>query len=249
MLRGVEAGAQVPGRPRPVAGLPPLPAEGVARAWLLGLIAGRPLERAAGLPVAALADQAPSLARAVAAALSDDEALDALPAQGAAVARLCGTTRPDEVVAAVEVLRAAVDAHLREAVPETADAAGARLAHVCAVLAAAAVAPEAADPERHAAQLLAALEPPSAVVALEADGEPPAQDPRAPGVEVVRAGPGRWFLVGPALGARALAERLTGELPGVAGLAIRHRDEDPLALVGVADERLFAARAQGVPLL
>jgi GGDEF domain-containing protein len=125
-------------RPRPVAGLPALDAEAVAKAWLLELLAQAPLADAAAVPVALLAAEAPALCAAIAAAVADDGALDRLqgrdPAALAARAgALAGAVAPADVVAAVEALRTVLHRALRtgEDAALAADT-GDRLAHVCA---------------------------------------------------------------------------------------------------------------------
>ncbi len=109
-------------------------------------------------------------------------------------------------------------------------------------------APLAPDPEERAALLLSTAPPPAAIIALELDGEPDGAVPEASEAQIVTADAGRWFLVMPADGARDVAERLAAELDASAGVAVRHGGEDPAGLVALADERLFAARAAGVPV-
>ncbi|WP_205699271.1 hypothetical protein [Conexibacter sp. SYSU D00693] len=261
---------QLPGRPRPVAGLPPLDADAVAHAWLLALLAGRPLDRAELVPVGAVAVRGPDLVRAVAAAVADDRGLEGLdggaggagPSPAEALHDVTGAAGPADAVAAVEALRRAIGAAWLRADPEVASAAGDRLAHACARLAAAAAAtaaapevrggggpPVATDAEVRAARLVEA-EAEGAVIALEAAPHTPtvASAPAVPDGHVLAAEPGRWLVVVPADGARAVAERLAAQLGVHAGVAVREGDEAGSAVVARADERCFAARAAGQPV-
>jgi GGDEF domain-containing protein len=135
----------------------------IARDWIVELVGGRPLQQLAGLDLATLSADAPMLCRAVVAAVRADDALAALaPAgpDGPLIARACRAAagadpRGGEPAAATEVL-AAVEA-LRRVVWATAlalrgradadqiAALSDRLAHVCATVAATAVALGAAD--------------------------------------------------------------------------------------------------------
>jgi len=149
---------RVPGRPRPVAD-PVLAAvaerpDEVARRWLLALMEATPLEAAAAVPVDALAQDGPAFCAAVLQAVGSDEALAALAAPGpsspaAELTRLSGAIDGPAAVAAAEALRRAI----REAAAAEvsyADSAvladlGDRLAHVCAHLAATAMAAPATE--------------------------------------------------------------------------------------------------------
>jgi GGDEF domain-containing protein len=91
--------------------------------------------------------------------------------------------------------------------------------------------------------------------------EPAVRDAARPGAEVVRERPGRLWVLAPAEGANALAGRIAeaagaaaaphGTPLGVAVGIARWPDDGPdaAALAARADERLFAARAAGVPVL
>lgn len=140
-------------RPRPVAEMPPAElADGrdLAKGWLLELIAGTSLTEAGDLPTGAMAQDGPALCAAVLGALGDDAALARIEAGGehaalaAGAARLAGARDPARVVAAVEGLRRAAWELLQPAALAgppglTADLA-ARLGHVCALVATAAIA-------------------------------------------------------------------------------------------------------------
>ncbi|HYF27346.1 MAG TPA: hypothetical protein VD931_16500, partial [Baekduia sp.] len=124
----------------------------------------------------------------------------------------------------------------------------------CAVLAAAAATPV-VDPEERAAALLGAAPLPAAVIAVEGTrtGKPGLgvhAGTGEPGSGVhgcVDAAEGRWLVVADADGAMDLAARIAADVEGTAGVAVRREaGEDPLQLVGLADERMFAARAAGV---
>jgi GGDEF domain-containing protein len=143
--------APVPRGPRPVAGLPAVDARAVAKAWLLELVAGAPLEAAAGLPAADLARDEAALAR-----LTPGGNLAWLAARAGALA---GSPDAASVIGAVEGLRRAVTASLLAAArldPTTTAEVVDRLAHVCALVASAAVAelgpsrPVAAEERAHA---------------------------------------------------------------------------------------------------
>ena len=139
-----------PGRPRPVAdpvvGVLAGRADEVARGWLIALLGSRPLAQAAALPVPEMAAAGPSLCRAVLEAVGSDPALDALAAGGHAedFASLAGSEGGPAVVAAAEALRRAVleaaDAELSRADSAVVADLSDRLAHVCARLAADAMA-------------------------------------------------------------------------------------------------------------
>ena len=147
--------APEPRRPRPVAGLPALDARGVAKAWLVELVAGSTLEEAVALPTAELAREGPGLAAAVVAALSDDGALKRLADGGnlawlsARAGDLAGAAGAAGAVRAAEALRRATQgailAETRLDAATTAELAD-RLAHVCALVAEAAAAAVTAAP-------------------------------------------------------------------------------------------------------
>lgn len=140
--------------PRPVAGLPQIDPQELAKAWLLGLLDARELARAADVPVAQLAAAGPAVAAALLDALASDAALDGLPDAGAHVGALAGAGDAAEALAAVEALRAAAAAALRAARPADAVLADAldRLAYAAHVLAGVAVGActGAPEPEIHA---------------------------------------------------------------------------------------------------
>jgi GGDEF domain-containing protein len=114
-----------PPRARPVADAPVAPlvadADGLAKAWLVELVAAGPLSSAAAVPVAELAQHGPALCTAVVRALADDGELARLQAGGDLVAlaaragALAGARDAASAFAAVESLRRAVwDAALGE---------------------------------------------------------------------------------------------------------------------------------------
>jgi len=140
--------ASSPRRPRAVPDAPVAPfarGTGLAKAWMLELIATLPLEDAGRIPAAVLAQEAPPLCAAVCAALVDDAALDRLGPGGAdaplaaRAGAMAGAAHPAAVGAAVEALRrvtwSALLAETRapdaRAVAELSE----RLAYVTAVLA------------------------------------------------------------------------------------------------------------------
>ena len=107
--------------PRPVADVPSAAladGEAVAKAWLLELLAARPLADAAELPVADLAARGPGLCAAVLRAVGSRAGLDRLAPGGeaaalaAAAGGLAGARDPAAAVAAVAALRRAVWAAL-----------------------------------------------------------------------------------------------------------------------------------------
>jgi GGDEF domain-containing protein len=171
---------RAPGRPRPVAdsvvdAVAARPDE-VARRWLLALLESAPLAAATDVPVEALAQDGPAFCAAVLDAVRSDETLAALAesagSPGPELMRLSGASDGPGAVAAAEALRRAV---LEEAAAELphSDAAvladlGDRLAHVCAHLAATALAAPAS--ERRAAP---AREPAPAPEDEEADAPGP----------------------------------------------------------------------------
>src|ERR687897_376179 len=93
--------------PPPVADVPaPELADGVAvaHAWLVRLIAGRPLAQAARLPVGALAADGPRLAAAVLRSVGSDAALADLTGLAADAGRLAGATTPAAAAVAATAL-------------------------------------------------------------------------------------------------------------------------------------------------
>lgn len=121
-----------------------------AKGWLLALIADRPLAGATDVDVEELAREGPDLCHAVLRALASDEEQEWLGATdegrdlAARAVALTGSAAPQAAVQAVEALRRGVAGALQSAGP-LADpaswaAAADRLAHVCAQLAAVAVA-------------------------------------------------------------------------------------------------------------
>jgi GGDEF domain-containing protein len=149
---------RVTGRPRPVAD-PVVAAvaahpDEVAQRWLVALMESTPLDSASEIPVDALAQDGPVFCAAVLRAVGSDEALTALvepgaPAPSSELMRLSGAADGPGAVAAAEALRRAI----REAAAAElsyADSAvlvdlGDRLAHVCAHIAATAMAMPAAE--------------------------------------------------------------------------------------------------------
>jgi GGDEF domain-containing protein len=130
-------------RPRPVADAPAVDAAGVAKAWLLSLVADAPLAQAGNVPAAELARGGPALCSGILAALGSDRELERLVTGadgraplGASAARLTGARTPAAVTAGVEALRAAtwraLRAELRDAYPEVVADVADRLAYVCA---------------------------------------------------------------------------------------------------------------------
>jgi len=167
--------------PRPVADVPSAAladGEAVAKAWLLELLAARPLADAAHVPVADLAARGPDLCAAVLRAVGSREGLDGLApgveaaALAAAAGGLSGARDPAAAVAAVAALRRAVWAALAApaggdgtgpADPGAAVALAERVAHVADVVAAAVLARPVAD------DLAAAEEPWRAAVERRLD--------------------------------------------------------------------------------
>jgi GGDEF domain-containing protein len=131
-------------RPRPVADAPRAEGAAVARAWVLELIAGAPLETLPSLPAAELAREAPVLCGAVLAAVRDDDALERLAPGGeletlaARAGHLAGAETPAETAAAIAALRTAAWSvlwdELRSPPPGLVADLSARLAHVCSVV-------------------------------------------------------------------------------------------------------------------
>jgi GGDEF domain-containing protein len=143
---------RAPGRPRPVAdpvvdAVAARPDE-VARRWLLALLESAPLAAAPGVPVDALAKDGPAFCAAVMSAVRSDEALATLAESAASpeseLMRLSGASDGPSAVAAAEALRRAVREAVAAELPHAEAAVladlGDRLAHVCAHLAAAALA-------------------------------------------------------------------------------------------------------------
>jgi GGDEF domain-containing protein len=140
-------------RPRPVAGAPPPElADGTAaaRAWLLALVAASPLETMGALPAGRVASEGPGLCAAALAALGSDAALARLEAGGdfaataAGAGRMAGAAGPAATAAALAALREALWSVLEPSLP-AADgrhvaALATRLARVCDVVTAAALA-------------------------------------------------------------------------------------------------------------
>ncbi len=156
-------------------------ADGLAKGWLLTLIADVPLQQAASVPAAELARDAPPLCAAMSAALASGDALDRLRAGGdlaplaARAGRVAGAVDPAGTAGALAALRTvlwnAIADGLRAPDPELVAALAARLALVCDVVAASAL----------AAAPVAAAAPDVA----EADDGPhlsavPAEEPAAP---------------------------------------------------------------------
>jgi GGDEF domain-containing protein len=140
-------------RPRPVAGAPPPElADGTAaaRAWLLALVAVTPLEAMGALPAGRVASEGPGLCAAALAALGSDAALARLQPGGdlaataAGAGRMAGAGGPAATAAALAALREALWSVLEPGLP-VADgrhvaALARRLARVCDVVTAAALA-------------------------------------------------------------------------------------------------------------
>src|SRR3954454_13472088 len=137
-------GVHGPRVPRPVADVPPPAlADGtaVAKAWLLELLAAAPLERAAAVPVEALAARGPALCAALLRAVGSNAALDELtpPGGAAAAGELAGAGDPAGAVRALAALRRALWATLATALHPldgpTAAALAERVAHVADIVA------------------------------------------------------------------------------------------------------------------
>ena len=197
---GVDSFAAAPRVPRAVAGVPVVDAGEVTKAWLLELVAAAPLEAAAALPTGELVDFGPALSTAVVEALRDDAALarllpgGELGALAARAGSLVGTSEPAAVIAAVESLRRAVLASMLAAARldalTTAELVD-RLAHVCTLVATAALT-STAKAEKKAAkkrqadavEAAAAIAVPAAAAARSSAPppipEPPADEPPAP---------------------------------------------------------------------
>jgi diguanylate cyclase (GGDEF)-like protein len=136
----IGAMAEPPALDAPVAGLGD--ADALAKAWLLELIAARPLGEAARLPTERMGSEGPALVAAVVGALVSDRELERLTPEGdlggvaAAAGAIAGARNPAEVVAALERLRSVVWAAIERTAPgpPPLHLAG-RLAHVCAKVA------------------------------------------------------------------------------------------------------------------
>ncbi len=147
-----DADASSPRRPRAVPDAPIAPFTqgiGLAKAWMLELLAGLPLADAGRLPAAVMAQEAPTLCAAVCAAVASDDALDRLGPDGAQAllasraGAMAGATEPGAITATVDALRRVTWTALMDELraPDArlvADLAE-RLAHVTAVLTAAAL--------------------------------------------------------------------------------------------------------------
>jgi len=147
------AGSTPARAPRPVADAPLealVDSDGLAKGWLLTLIADAPLQQAAAVPAAELARDAPPLCAAMTASLASNEALDRLRPAGdlaplaARAGRVAGAVDPAGTAGALAALRGvlwnAIADGLRAPDPELVSALAARLGHVCDVVAASALA-------------------------------------------------------------------------------------------------------------
>jgi diguanylate cyclase (GGDEF)-like protein len=141
----IGAMAEPPALDAPVAGLGD--ADALAKAWLLELIAARPLGEAARLSTERMGADGPALVAAVIGALVSDHELERLTPEGdlgalaAAAGAIAGAEGPAEVVAALERLRSVVWAAIERTAPGPPPVHLAeRLAHVCAKVAEAALA-------------------------------------------------------------------------------------------------------------
>lgn len=176
-----------PARPaRPVADAPLAEladADALAKGWLLTLVAAAPLARAATLPAAELARDAPPLCSAMVAALASDAALERLQPGGdlgplaARAGRLAGAADPAGAAGALGALRAVLwnetIAVLRHPEPQLVADLAARLGLVCDTVAAGAIA--------HAAPIApAAPQPGGPRLAPVPDPAPAAGAPAAP---------------------------------------------------------------------
>jgi GGDEF domain-containing protein len=280
-------------RPRPVADVPPpvlLDGQATAKGWLLGLVAARPLAEAPRLIAEEFARDAPALCAAVLRAVGSDADLGRLAPGGdlaglaAAAGALAGAGDPPAVVAGLGALRAAAWEALTTVLHPldvaTTAALAERLAYVCEVVTAAALAeatPASAEWEgalrraidRGAVALVAVEVADAARLAALggtqalAHAERAVREAAGPGLAVGREDDGRLWVVAPDLGAdegRRLAERLTAAvaalvpvrgapLAAAAGVASHPPDgPDADALAARAEERLYEARAAGVPV-
>jgi GGDEF domain-containing protein len=245
-------------RPRPVAGLPAVDARAIAKRWLLELVAAAPLEAAAALPTGDVAREGPGLASAVVEALGDDAALGRLAPGGnlswmaARAAALAGAAEAGGAVEAAEALRRAGGASLHAAGridPLTAAELADRLAHVCSLVAAAAVgelAGPVVTPVPAAAPVAGPVVTPQAP---RADPRPePVHTPEHDGTNVVDL----RRVSDPIEALRARGDRRPeagGWQPSVERQLERHRhDGSPFALLAVEVDgldRLLPAQAEG----
>jgi len=256
--------------PRPVAGLPTPELEGVASAWLAGLLAAAPLAAAPALASEELVARAPAVVRAVVAGLSGEVGFPGPDGHGEALARIAAPLPPGgppAVVAAGEALRRAVAGALIPALAAAPEAAGPvhdRLAWVVAELVRAALAEPQVTDARSRWVVLVEVDDADRVAAAGA-GAALAEAGRAlraalpPGARCTQEGPGRWRVTGPGgaggagggEGARpgwtaaALAAAVTA-VTGPHGTALRATAGEG-ASAEEAEERLLAARAAGVP--
>ncbi|MEA2391609.1 MAG: hypothetical protein QOK31_1718 [Solirubrobacteraceae bacterium] len=305
--RWYERPVPVPAVPRPVADAPVDRLLGrateLAREWLLGMLAAAPLEALDALDATSFAQRAPELCGAVARALGSDAELARLGPAGelaelaAAAGRLVGVRDPAASVAAVERLRGILWAGSLEVLDrpdaELVAALGARLSHVCSVVAGAACAeegrasPMAARPsaerlfERSGprgldariaaggrfALLLVELEDVRRLALADAGPVDRALGALREAVRggdlVVQQGEGRAWVIADGLdraGAGVLAHRMATSVRALGswrgapllvsvGVAVHPEDgRDAPALVGAAEEGVFAARAAGTPV-
>jgi len=177
-------------RPRPVADAPTVDAAGVAKAWLLSLVADAPLAQAGNVPAAELARGGPALCSGILAALASDVELERLVggAEGraplaASAARLTGARTPAALAAAIESLRGAtwhaLRRELHDAYPDVVADLSDRLAFVCARVVETALTSPSADTSRADGPLAEALATPT----------PPAP-PRTSGIRAYAPAPG-----------------------------------------------------------
>ena len=135
----IDAMAEPPALDAPVAGLSD--ADALAKAWLLELLAARPLTEADRVPLGRLAVEGPALCGAVVRALVSDRELSRLREDGdlagvaASAGRVAGADRPADAVAALESLRGVLWAAIERTTPGAPPGLASRLAHVCAVVA------------------------------------------------------------------------------------------------------------------
>lgn len=163
-----------PARPAPIAlsrpSLGELAGE-AAKAWLTALIEARPLARAGGVPIDAMAAEGPGVCERLLRALGSDAELEWLTGteQGrrlaASATALSGADDPESAIEAIECLRRGVLAVVAASgivadAPGLA-AVGDRLAHVCARLAAVALAGETRRPRAAPAELVGAADRPA----------------------------------------------------------------------------------------
>jgi GGDEF domain-containing protein len=128
-------------RPRPVADAPiGALADGsaVAKRWLIELMSALPLAEAGDLPAAEMARRGPVVCGALIASLAGDGALERLRNHGTTAADASGAHSPAALVVAIEALRAATWAALRDELRasdgELLGALADRLAHSCSAL-------------------------------------------------------------------------------------------------------------------